>query len=79
MVTLLNFKHGQETMMELSQDGKEELALALLLWKYFKSQGKMDIEVFKKMFQLADHLGIRPELEKLNKEILMPFRISLEA
>ena len=65
-------------MMKLSQDGKEELALALLLWKDFKCQGKLNLDFYKQMLQFADGLGIRPELEELNKKVLIPFRVSLE-
>ena len=60
---------------ELSQGGKEELALALLLWKDFKCQGKMDVGIYKQMLQLADHLGVSQELEALIKKVLFPFEI----
>jgi hypothetical protein len=49
----------------LSQDGKEELALALLLWKDFKTQGKPDMDIALQMFKLADTLGVKKELEDL--------------
>lgn len=63
--------------MELTKDGKEELALALLLWKDFKCQGKVDLEIYKQMLSFADHLGVRQELEELIKKILVPFRITM--
>ncbi len=63
--------------MELSQAGKEELALALLLWKDFKCQGKVDIDFYKQMIQFADGLGVRTELETLIKKVLVPFEIRL--
>ncbi len=63
--------------MELSKDGKEELALALLLWKDFKCQGKVDLEFYKQMLSFADHLGVRAELEELIKKVLVPFRITM--
>ncbi|GAJ11869.1 unnamed protein product [marine sediment metagenome] len=63
--------------MELSKDGKEELALALLLWKDFKCQGKVDLEFYKQMLSFADHLGVRVELEELIKKVLLPFRIMI--
>ncbi len=51
--------------MKLTTKGKEELALALLLWRDFKSQGRYDVEIIKQMFEFADHLGIRQELDKM--------------
>jgi len=64
--------------MELSTDGKEELALALLLWKDFKCQGKVDVNFYMQMIQLADGLGVRQELEVLIKKVLVPFEIKLK-
>lgn len=65
-------------MPELSQDGKEELALALLLWKDFKCQGKVDIDFYKQMLSLADYIGVRKELEELIKKVLFPFEIKFK-
>jgi hypothetical protein len=59
---------------ELSEAGKEELALALLLLKDFKSQGKMDLEVSMMVIGLADHLGVRAQFDKL-MPIVPPMRI----
>ncbi|GAH46394.1 unnamed protein product [marine sediment metagenome] len=64
--------------MELSKDGKEELALALLLWKDFKCQGKVDIDFYKQMLALADYIGVREELDELIKKVLVPFRITMD-
>lgn len=61
-------------MRELSEAGKEELALALLLLKDFKSQGKMDLEVSMMVIGLADHLGVRAQFDKL-MPIVPPMRI----
>lgn len=61
-------------MRELSEAGKEELALALLLLKDFKSQGKMDLEVSRMIIGLADHLGVRAQFDKL-MPIVPPMRI----
>ena len=61
-------------MRELSEAGKEELALALLLLKDFKSQGKMDLEVSMMIIGLADHLGVRAQFDKL-MPIVPPMRI----
>lgn len=63
--------------MDLSQDGKEELALALLLWKDFKCNGRFDVDFNLQMLGLADHVGVRPELEVLIKKCLFPFRITM--
>jgi hypothetical protein len=59
---------------ELSEAGKEELALALLLLKDFKSQGKMDLEVSMMVIGLADHLGVRAQFDKL-MPIVPPMKI----
>jgi hypothetical protein len=58
----------------LSDAGKEELALALLLWKDFKCQGVMSVEIGLQMFRLADTLGVRNELDNLLRK-LPPFEI----
>ena len=65
-------------MEELSKDGKEELALALLLWKDFKCQGKVDVEFYKQMIQFADGLGVRQELDELMHKVYAPFRITFD-
>lgn len=52
-------------MGELSKAGKEELALALILWKDFKDQGKMDLEIMKQVISFADYLGVRKEFDEL--------------
>lgn len=52
-------------MRKLSEAGREELALALILWKDFKAQGKMDVEVMKQAIGFAEHLGVRNEFESL--------------
>jgi hypothetical protein len=59
---------------ELSEAGKEEIALALLLLKDFKSQGKMDLEVSLMIIGLADHLGVRAQFDKL-MPIVPPMKI----
>ena len=61
-------------MRELSEAGKEELALALLLLKDFKSQGRWDLEVSMMVIGLADHLGVRAQFDKL-MPIVPPMRI----
>ena len=49
--------------MELSEEGKEEIALALILWRDFKE--KEGGKVAKQMFQLAKHLDVQKELMQL--------------
>ena len=51
--------------MELTKAGKEELAIALVLWKDFKIQGKMDIGITHQAIMFADKLGIRSEYEDM--------------
>lgn len=60
---------------DLSDDGKQELALALVLWKDFKTQGKMDLEIFKQAIALSDMLGVRKEFDELIKK-LPPLKIA---
>jgi hypothetical protein len=60
----------------LSQAGKEEVALALLLLKDFKCDGKFNIEVGISIFRLSEHLGVRVEYEKLMSE-LPPLKVTL--
>jgi len=63
---------------ELSKAGKEELALALFLWKEFKCQGKSDVEIFKMMFALAKYKGVEKELEEVNRRILWPIEVKIK-
>jgi hypothetical protein len=58
----------------ISQAGKEEPALALLLWKDFKCQGKLDIQVTKQALELAKELGVEEEFDKISS-MLPPMRI----
>ena len=45
----------------LSKDRKEDLALALILLKDFKCQGKFDVEISKSIIELALHLEVSGE------------------
>jgi len=58
----------------LDQDGKEELAVALLLWKDFKTQDGIDPQITLQMIMLARYLGIDRELDKMMAQ-LPPMRI----
>ncbi len=50
---------------ELSSAGREEVALALILLRDFKSEGRFDVDVTRTILVLADHLGVRAEYERL--------------
>lgn len=50
---------------QLSEEGREQLALALIIWKDFKSEGRYDPDLTIQMIRLADHIGVRAELDKL--------------
>lgn len=54
---------------------KQELALALLLLKDFKSDGKFDVDIAIEIFDLADYLDCKKELESLMSK-LPPMKIS---
>lgn len=51
--------------MKLSRDQKVQFALAILLWKDFKSQGQMDIEVTKQAISMTKYIDCYEEFEKL--------------
>lgn len=53
----------------LTQEGREELALALIFLKDFKSQGLFDLQVTEQMLKMADLLGVRAEFERLLTKI----------
>ncbi len=54
---------------ELTQVDKEELALALILWKEFKYSGKIDIGIYAKFSNMAEMLGVKKEAEELLRQI----------
>ncbi len=56
-------------MEQLSQSGKEELALALLLLKDFKCDGKFDVDVALTVLKLAQYLDVLPQYEELMSEL----------
>lgn len=60
--------------MNISEEEKEELAVALLLWKDFKTQGKMDVEITKQALQLAKLLNIEEQFDKMHIK-LPPMKI----
>jgi hypothetical protein len=50
---------------QISEAGKEQLALALLLLKDFKSEGKFDIEVTRYIYELAEFIGVEIQFSSL--------------
>ena len=54
---------------ELSEEGKEELDLEIILLKDLKSEGKMDVEVTKMILSLVDYLGVAEQYNKLHAMI----------
>ena len=54
---------------QLTDDGRQELALALLLWKDFKCDGHLDIGIYKQTLELAEMLGVQKEFEELIKKL----------
>ena len=65
-----------KTLEQLTDDGRQELALALLLWKDFKCQGKTDLKIYQQTLELAEMLGVKKELEELIRK-LPPIKITL--
>ncbi len=57
------------TKKALSEQGKEQIALALILLKDFMCDGKFDVDVIKYIFELADHLEVRQQFDKLTSKI----------
>lgn len=62
-------------MKELSKEGKQELALALLLWKDFKCDGKWNLEVTRQCYEFVLALGVKDEYDALMPK-LPPMRIT---
>lgn len=56
-------------MAELSEAGKKELALALILWRDFKAGQGWEPDIIKQMIGFADYLGIREELDKMMSKV----------
>jgi hypothetical protein len=64
--------------MTISKEGKKELALAIFLWKEFKSQGKQDLVIHKQMFKLAKYTGVVDELNGVIKTCLWPIEVRIK-
>jgi hypothetical protein len=54
---------------ELSDAGKQELALALLLLKDFKCDGRFDVDVTMMILELVDNLGVRAQFDALMPKV----------
>ena len=54
---------------ELTPEGREELALALVLLKDFKSDGKWDPDITLQILSMADFVGVKSEFEKMLTQI----------
>lgn len=52
-------------MKQLNEDGKNQVAVALILLKDWKCKGKFDVDITIMILGLADHLGVRTEYDKL--------------
>lgn len=54
---------------QLNEDGRQQVALALILLKDFKSQGRFDPDLTLMIIEMADHLGVRSEYDDLTSKI----------
>lgn len=54
---------------QLSEAGKDQIALALLLLKDWKCKGRFDLEATKMVLELAAHLGVS---ENFSKVMMLP-------
>ena len=59
---------------KLSEAGREQVAMALILLKDWKCKGKFDADVTISILGLADHLEVRAEFDKL-MPIVPPMKI----
>lgn len=59
----------QENLRKLTEAARKELALALLLWKDFKSDGKLNVDAYREAEQFAKQLGIEKEFERAHSEV----------
>lgn len=62
---------------ELSEAGREQVALALILLKDFKRDpaNPVDVELFKMIYGLAEVLGVRAEFDRI-LPVLPPMKIT---
>lgn len=53
----------------LSEEGKQDIALALILLKDFKSDGRFDAGAIVEVLRLAEFLGVKEQYNKLISKI----------
>jgi hypothetical protein len=58
----------------LSKAGREDLALALILLKDFKTGGRFDVDQIKGITELAEHLGVLKEYDDIISKV-PPMRV----
>ena len=63
-----------DKVVGLTENAKKELALALILWKDFKTEGKFDPELSLQAMKMADYLDVRAQYDSLLSQI-PPMRI----
>lgn len=71
-------KKAMRKLTDLSEAGREELALALILWRDFKTTGRpgrMDVEVIKQMCEFAEMLGVTDDLHRMMPKV-SPMKIT---
>lgn len=62
--------------MQLTDEGKEELAIALLLWRDYKCHGSFDVQIIKQAIMFAKMLDIEKQYNKV-MAILPPMKITV--
>jgi len=55
--------------MELTKEGKQEFALAIILWKDFKSEGRFDPKLTITAIRMAKMIGVEKEYDELMTKI----------
>lgn len=58
----------------LSEDGKQDVALALIFLRDFKSEGRFDVDVSASIFEIAAHLGVAEQYNQLLSKV-PPMRV----
>lgn len=53
----------------LSKSGREQVAVALILLKDFKCDGKFDVDTTMAIIKLAEHLGVGQEFRDLQSKV----------
>jgi len=58
-----------QSIPNLTKEGRGEVALAIILWKDFKSQGKFDIQITGQAIKLTQILGVNNEFNDLLSKV----------